>query len=532
MFANKSALLKKIFFVVVLFLFVVLAFRTLESHIFNIHFVDEDENMVAGYYMAKGQKLYADIFSHKQPMPAVFSALINKIFKPGSLFLFVKRHREAVFLYSILWGLAFLYEFGLSGFIFSLSIELSKRFLLGDLFLAESLVIFPLAFVIGYLWKLSLGESVSYVLKRYLFLFSLVLIPFQLFTLIPLTTIIIFYLLLKEKFKKRIVLPLVLILAALVLAFLPFVSYVDYFTNTKYAIATHYLEDAVSQGFSQLFYFSFLKPVAALVSPIKGEFGSFIRVLSGIYLLSFIYLLFKEKGKRAFLLFSFFLLGTTGLRLTFPQAALYEGFHGFPWFSAIIFLIIIQLKQVILLNWRPPKRRIIMTIGIALIILLIFSSGQFLLRDYFRPVNQQRDFLVNFSRFVGTGMVIKTLSASGDKLMVIPVEQLLYFESSLFPQNRFLYTYEWIFRNEKLKNELKKNLEENPPTFVYYDYSSVGDDAKALLDPIFVDYIQLRQGDSPSLLLIRRNKLDSLQPEQIEGIKELGFSLPEAAGLE
>lgn len=527
MFANKSALLKKIFFVVVFSLFVVLAFRTLESHIFNIHFVDEDENMVAGYYMAKGQKLYADIFSHKQPMPAVFSALINKTLKPNSLFLFVKRHREAVFFYSILWGLAFLYEFGFSGFIFSLSIELSKRFLLGDLFLAESLVIFPLAFVVGHLWKLGWGESVSYGLKRYLFLFSLVLIPFQLLTLIPFTAIVIFYLLLREKFKKRLTLHLVSIFALLFLAFWPFASYKDYLLNTQAALGTHYLEDTVNQGLFQLFSYSFLKPITALASPLKGEFGFFVRILSGLYLLSFFYLFFKEKKKRAFLLFSFFLLGTTSLRLTFPQAAFYEGFHGFPWFSSVLFLIIIQLKKAVFLNRELFRGKMAAFVCITLIVLLLVCSGQFLIKDYFRKVDRKRDFWVNFSRFVGTGMVIKTLSASGDRLMVIPVEQLLYFESKLLPQNRFLYTYEWIFRNERLNNELKKDLENNPPALVYYDYSSVGDDAKAIFDPIFFDFIQLRQGNDPSPLLIRADKLDTLQPEQIERIKDFGFSIPE-----
>lgn len=526
MFASNLTLLKKAFLAVIFSLFVFFAFQTLESHIFSIHFVDEDENIIAGYYMAKGEKLYSDIFSHKQPMPAVFSALTNKILKPNSLFLFIKRHREAVFFYSVFWGLAFLYDFGLSGFIFSLATELSKRFLLGDLFLAESLVIFPLAYVLGYLWRLGWKEHVSNGLRRYLFLFSLVLVPFQLLALVPFTAIVVFYLLLKEKFRKEIILSLSLIFILFLLVFSPFASFTDYLINTKSAITTHYLRDTISKGFSQHFSLSFLRPVTILILPRKGEFGSFIWVLSSIYLLSFIYLFFKKKKGRLFLLFSFFLLGTTSLRPTHPDATFYEGFHGLPWFSSVLFLVIIQLKKATSL---PPRGSLIASVGIFLIFLILVYSGQFLIKDYFRKVDRERDFWVNFSRFLGIGRVIKTLSSDGDKLMVIPVEQLLYFESQLPHQNRFLYTYEWIFRDEKLKKELKKDLKSSPPAFVYYDYASVGDDAKALLDPIFVDYVQLRQDNTTTPLLIRENKLDHLESRQIKGIKNFGFIIP---GLE
>jgi len=524
MFTNKPVVLKKILLITAFSFSVLLAFQTLESHVFSIHFVDEDENMIAGHYMAKGERFYADIFSHKQPMPAVFSALINKILKPNSLFLFIKRHREAVFFYSVFWWLIFLSEFGFSGLIFCLAIELSKRFLLGDLFLAESLVIFPLAYVLGCLWKMAWKKNTFCGLRKYLFLFSLVLIPFQLFVLIPFTAIIIFYFLWREKFKKRLILPLFLIFTLFVLVFSPFVSYSDYFLNTKAAIITHYLKDTVDKGLLQQFFFSFLRPLAILVSFPKEEFGFFVWLLSTIYLLSLVYLFFKEKKKRLFLLFSFFLLGTTSLRPEHPEATFYGGFHGLPWFSSIIFLIIIQLKKALSLC-KSKKAKINFSVIIFFILLGSVYSGRFLIKDYFRKVDRERDFWVYFSRFLGLGRVIKTLSIKDDKLMVIPVEQLLYRQSELSHQNRFLYTYEWIFKDEKLKNELKKDLENDLPAFVYYDYASVGDDAKALLDPIFVDYIQLRQNDLPSNLLMRKDKLDNLEDWQVQGIKNFDFSI-------
>lgn len=225
------------------------------------------------------------------------------------------------------------------------------------------------------------------------------------------------------------------------------------------------------------------------------------------------------------MLFTFFLLGLVSIRLVHLEATFYNGFHGFPWFSAILFLAIIQFNELASF-FNDKKKKIVSFIGFFLILLTFLYLGRFLIKDYFRKVDRERDFWVNFSRFLGLGRVIKTLSVEGDKLIVIPVEQLLYFTSELDHQNRFLYTYEWIFKDEKLKSELKKDLENNLPAFVYYDYSSVGDDAKALFNPVFTEYVQLRQDDLPSNLLIREDKLDTLEDWQIQGIKNFGFTIP------
>lgn len=523
---NKPNLLKKIILGIIFLLLIVFAFQTLKSHMFNVHFVDEDENIVAGYYLVQGQKLYADIFSHKQPMPAVYSGLVNKVFKPNSLFLLIKRHREAVFFYSVLWWLVFLYFLGEVGLAFSIVIEIVKRFFLGDLFLGESLVIYPLVFVIAYLWKKEFAKPVANSWEKSLFIFSLILICFQLIILIPFSVIVIFYLLAKERFQKRTILSLVLFFAVFLLVFAPFVDYQDYFLNTKAALASHYLEDTLDQGIPQLFSYSFLKPVVALITPTKGDFGFFIKILSFFYFLSLFYLLVKEK-KRLFLIFIFFLLGTTSLRLVDPQAVLYEGFHGFPWLAAIIMLTLIQIKRGVLLSWESVKKRKLVFFSLALMLLIFTLTGQFFFREYFRQPDPFRDFQVHFSYLQVAGGTIKALSSPDDRLMVIPVEQLLYFESGLKPQNRFFYTYEWIFWNEELKKEIETSLKKNPPAFVYYDYTSVGEDAKAVFDPIFKSFVQLRHGRDPSPLLISKDELVSLDPEQIERIKNFNFFFPE-----
>ena len=525
MFIGKLVLLKKAFLIIFFLLFIFLAFQTLQSHIFSIHFVDEDENMIAGHYMAQGEKLYSDIFSHKQPMPAVFSALINKVSEPNSLFLFIKRHREAVFFYSAFWWLIFLIEFGWSGLVFSLIVEISKRFLLGDLFLAESLVIFPLAYVLGCLWRLNWEKYDFSGLRRLLFLFSLILIPFQLFVLIPFTVIVIFYFFLREKLKKRFFISFFLIFLIISLVFLPFVSYFDYFLNTKAAIMTHYLKDTVNKGLFTQFSLAFLRPFVIVGSFSKTEFGLFMWFLSTIYILSFLYLFFQKRQQRFFLLFTFFILGFINLRPEQIEAVFYEGFHGLPWFSSIILLTMVQIREIVLLL-NKEKKTAFSFIVIFFTFLTLTYSGSFLIKDYFRETDRKADFWVNFSRFLSIGRVIKTLSNDGDKLMTIPIEQLLYFSSGIVPQNRFFYTYEWLFSNEKLKNELKMNLEKSSPDFVYYDYASVGNEARILFDLILKNYVQLQKDGATSNLLVKSNRLDNLEDWQIKEIKTFGFTIP------
>jgi hypothetical protein len=82
------------------------------SHIFAIHFVDEDDNIVIGNYVREGRTLYSEVFSQHQPSMFVISAGIQNAFSVDNFLMVIKRHREFMIAWSILWVLILTARFG------------------------------------------------------------------------------------------------------------------------------------------------------------------------------------------------------------------------------------------------------------------------------------------------------------------------------------------------------------------------------------------------------------------------------------
>jgi hypothetical protein len=507
MLAIKLSFFKKFLYLLVFFLFIIISWRAFQSHIFNIHFVDEDENIIAGYYMTKGEKLYSDIFSHKQPLPAVVSMITQKLTSPNSLYLLIKRHREVIFFYSAAWSGVLIWQFGLPALFFAVIIEIAKPFLLGNLFLGESLAIFPAVYVIGFLWKHRQDFDKPPTAEKFLFSFSLVLLCLSLFALIPFAFFAFLALVLIIK-KWKSYISLVLLSAGLGLfVTVFFVDYLKYLENTMVAIQTHYLGATTNEGLGKIILYSFFRPLTNLVVSRKGDFGNFIWSLSLVYLLSFTYLVILKKGLRKVLLISFFLLGISSLRYIQPWATFYNGFHGLPWFGLILWTTTFQVGEVLKDTTGVSFRRL-KNLGLIIVVGFLLFQGRFFVDDYYRVTDRERDWYVNFSRFDGFGRTIKELSKKGDQLMVLPVEQLIYWQSGLEHATRFLYGYEWLFVNPSYRKEIIEELKKSPPAFIYYDRASMGKDAWSIFDDYVANYVRIKREDLETPLFVRKDRLN------------------------
>lgn len=492
-------MIKKIFFLVIFLLFVVISWRAFQSHIFNFHFVDEDENIIAGYYMTKGEKLYSDIFSHKQPLPAVVSMTTQKITNPNSLYLLIKRNREFVFLYSFLWSVILILSFGLTGLIFVTTFEITKQFLLGNLLLGESLVIFPAVYLIGYLWqheqaKLKITES-----NKFLFSLSVVLILLLLFALIPYAIFALLALPVFFKKWKNFIFPLCFSFLLGVLITFPFVNYQKYFENTWMVIQTHYLGATINEGLGKIITFSLLRPFVTFFASQQGDFGQYVKAISLVYLLTFIYLIVLRRNLRKILVFSFLLLGLSSLRYIDPSATFYNGFHALPWFGLILWITIWQLGQI----WQDGNLR---QVSIVIVTISLCFLGGFFINDYYRISDRETEWYIHYSQLRDTGRTIKKIAEPSDKILVMPVEQLIYWESGLGHATRFLYGYEWIFTNPYYKKEIVSELEKNPPAFIYYDREAMGKEAWDIFDKYVASYKRLRQEGQETLLFVRKDR--------------------------
>jgi len=111
-------------------------------------FIDEQDNFIVAKNIIDGNKIYTNVFSHHQPGPYILSALIQVTTKPDLIQNLVLRHRQFVFVWSIVWILLIMWRFGYQMLVPLMIVEIVKNKYLGSLFLAESLVVAPMIYLV------------------------------------------------------------------------------------------------------------------------------------------------------------------------------------------------------------------------------------------------------------------------------------------------------------------------------------------------------------------------------------------------
>jgi len=156
--------LKKTIKYIVLIIFLILFYLIQKDRLISPSFVDEQDNFVIGKELSIDKKLYKDFFSHHQPLAYIISSSLQKTIPINSIFELISRHRQFIFIWSCLWYLFFTYKFGYKGLLISLSLESLKYWNFAYMFLAESIVIYPLIFIALYLFYEKLKSSEFFLL--------------------------------------------------------------------------------------------------------------------------------------------------------------------------------------------------------------------------------------------------------------------------------------------------------------------------------------------------------------------------------
>lgn len=111
-------------------------------------FFDEENNIVAGYFMSTGKLLYRDIFMNHNPLPILLSAIIQRIFVIQTLFELVKYHRLFMICFALAANTILLVRFRQKAFVFIFVYEFIKFYLAGQMFLAEGMIAYAFAYLI------------------------------------------------------------------------------------------------------------------------------------------------------------------------------------------------------------------------------------------------------------------------------------------------------------------------------------------------------------------------------------------------
>lgn len=485
----------KVIYLVVLCIGLGAIFYFYERQVFSPHFVDEEDNFVLGKYLNNGEVLYRDLFSHHQPLSYVFSAGIQQITDPNSIYLLVKRHREVVMLWAMLWWIILALKTGWSIVPIALVYEATKIYLLGHLFLSESFAVYLLIYVT----VLSL-QPPKQLREYFIFGLSSGLIIFLLSPLWP-AVIFLSGIIFWRNLNIKKILSFAFGFGLIITIILPFISLKDYLFNAFYINFAYYIPATSRDGWLA----NITGGIFSIVTPIFSQINDsqiliIIKTLL-ICLLINLFVLFKTH-KYKLLLITIISLGLANIRYVQPGLQYYSGFHILPWLGLLIFFS---------LYLAAKNSKILFTLTMIMLILEIVQAKNSL----FIAKNRETDFYVNYSRQYSFGAAVNIMKNEHDSLFVAPDEWLIYWQGDVKHSSKMVNYYAWMSAVPELRQAAETTFQKNPPTFFYCD--CIGHYFG--LEKYWDLYTPITQDNKVTKLLVLKSKVNNLSEDQKSMLK-------------
>ncbi len=504
--------LKKKILIAFAFLFLLTSGYFYNNKALDFRFVDEEDNFAIGKYLAKGEMLYDDILTNHQPLTYIFSAFIHKFTNPNSVYVLITRHRQFEIIWSTAWSLLLIFYFGLGAFIAVFIFELTKIYLLGNLFLSEAQTIYPLLIITGlavFSYKRRL-KSLELILLG--ICFGIVLL--MLSPLWPALTLLLIFLLLKQRenllHTMGYILVGLLLPVSILFKFTSFPGYLNYIfsINLTYTIPSYHNESWIISISKAL-----LTPVLALFSQDIGPMAIIIKLLGVLLIVNIVFLVFKKQLLLAISIL--ILLGLCNIRFIFPGTQGYEGFHLLPWYAMLVFIVSILSVE---LFWK--SNIILKVLNPLVIILLVGLSINFLQADLFQKKNMTDSYNINYSTVINRGDAVKVMKEAGDTLFVSPNAWMIYWQGDIDHLPKLYGYYTWMSGVPEIHSAVLDAFSKNPPTFFYCE------NCKGLdLEKFLSGYIEIKNNGNLSMLYVLKSKIPRLTKEQLAQLSFYGFSI-------
>lgn len=423
------------------------SFRLANQRSLSFHFVDEEDHIVTADFMNQGLELYKDLSVNHQPLVYLSSQTLQKVTKPNSIYLLVKTHRLAMFVYGALWSVILVWRFGLLGLIFSLFMEGIKFYGFGNLWLMESMALYPSVYIVANIiesfwskvWPKK-WESIMIGASSFLVLFNLV-------PLWPWLGIVWLIYLIKN--KKRLGWQLIGLLIPTIILFL-FVSPIDWFRETvEYNVIYAMPQLSVINTFQDWLKIIFF-PFIALFTNNSYQAQIISWLFIGLVVSSF----FNKKYGLLSLVYG--LLVLSNLRVPSAESVYYEGFHLLPWIGMLLMSSLLMMSKI-------KNKQVIL-------VLAIWGLGLFLNKNmpYFWQTDSMEEYQVNYARFGNLNNTVKSLVKPSDRMAVLTSESLIYWQTGVRPATRQVVYYAWEHEVPRLKEEYEQVFYGvNPPEFIY-----------------------------------------------------------------
>lgn len=477
---------------------------------------DDCVNYMAGHFMIHGKELYSEIFFNHIMGMAYLSYAVQIIHPPVNLYDFVLSHRQAILIIAFLLNVLIIKRFMWAGVGFVLFYELTKFYIFGDRFLAESIVVYLAVYLSGLVMeklnnkKLSLFDYVIAGIFSFLIMYLREpYIPLSLF----LYAVVLWGKINRPKIISFGVFTLLIGLVALNTSIPDFI-FNDYTVNVQTIIKSEASSKSLlGSGIVQVFF----NPIYILTGGIWSIYRVFQIGISVGFICGLVYLIKLKHFKS--LVIIIIMLGLSNIRIVEPGVMYYEAYHGVVWTGMLIFITLVLVYSV----FKNYKK-----IGIALILIITMTFGYtvFAPASYiYDKINLQEQLLTNFGKEMNVGNVISKLSDKNDTVFLDGADDMIIWQSKLFTP----YKYSWytsvmpqipLYRQERIT--MFKN---NPPDF-YYDFCS----KEAPLNPGMPGFIknryqQLYENGKPSCLYVLKSKIPEIRSEQWKAAAEGFYTL-------
>lgn len=524
---KKLKLLRSNIFQVFLIIGVLIPFYFFLYKIFSLRALsfgcfDDCANYMAGYFMMNGKELYSEIFYNHIMGMAYISQWIQQIHPGINIYDLVLFHRQVILLIAFILNVFIIKRFGVIGLVFVFLYELSKFYVFGDRFLAESIVIYLVIYLFGLLFIKIKGNTLSladYIISG---IFSFLII-FLREPYIPLTVFLYAAILWGKVDQKRIV------SAVIFLAFLGIVAlnthisdfiFNDFTVNMQTAISGEAnSKNLLGVGLLQIF----LSPIFMFFGGKWNIFRIFEIGISVVFLSGIAYQALSKKW--LVILICIISLGLSNIRIITPGTVYYEAYHGMIWFGLFLFMSLILLKELCF------KHK---SISVVLFLILVVTAGVavFHPKSYlYDKLDLQEQLITNFGPVMHIGSIVNTLASADDTIFLDGADDMIIWESKLNTP----YKYSWytsVMPQIKLYRDARIQMfKESPPDF-YYDFCSKEAPLNPSLPAFIKDsYAQLHENGSKTCLYVLKSKVPEIKKEQWDRAKEGFFTLPGSSDM-
>jgi hypothetical protein len=504
---------KHILLLIPLLLFLLFIFKLHYDRISSFSFGDEYNSFIMGYFMQKGRVLYSQIFTNHQVLIAYFSYAILKLFHPVTLYKLVFYHRMLVIVFSLCFDTILFLRFRFKALGILLFFEFLKYYFFGNLFLAESFVVYPILYLFFLSWLKIKHETIS----KFDIIVSGVFAWFVIFLrepFVPLALLLFGIILAGKKLSqiKIISFGLFLLLSLLTLFSVPLKDFYDEVIRFNFLTGIPVQAQTGNSGIISLFFY----PVTLFFGG-KWNFFRYVTLgLDSIFLLLFFMQILQKKHKEC--LFIFLILALAAIRHVPPGTLFFEAFHMIVWYGLFLGSIFLLLQDISFSQYK--KIYFFILCSLFLIFLFQLTPQSYI----WEKVNKNEVFTINYARHYTNGEAIRRLASPHDTLFADTWDYLLFWQADLDSSYKYgVYTF-IMTGTPKYRQAKEKMFQTNPPTF-YYTYSPDAACEKDIEHNRIAQYVRIYSNDKYTCLYMQKKKVATVSKNQWDSLHAIDFSL-------